>query len=290
MISAQHLDQLKAISIADYLASQGHQPLFRRGSELLYHSPLRDEKTPSFSVNVAKNVFVDFGQPDCNGDVIRLVQLLHLCGFTQAVEYLERLNVCLVKNSFSLSGLTHFEDKAAELIAVKPLAHPALIQYVEKRGIPSAVAVRYLQQVHYQHQNRPFFALGFANDVGGFELRAKVGPTEVKRSLGRKWFTTLEVPGSTVVNLFEGFFDFLSALVFYRQTAPRCTTIILNTTANLTKALPALAQYRQINVYLDRDHAGQNTLNLLIKEGLHTIDRSSIYQNHKDFNEFLTKH
>ncbi|GAB4017851.1 hypothetical protein GCM10028808_50520 [Spirosoma migulaei] len=49
--------------------------------------------------------------------------------------------------------------------------------------------------------------------------------------------------------MFEGFFDFLSALTYKKQLRPECTTIILNSTTNLAQALPGLEGAKRIHTY-----------------------------------------
>ena len=52
---------MRQIPIADFLARLGHEPVRRSGNELWYRAPYRSERTPSFRVNVAKQLWYDFG-------------------------------------------------------------------------------------------------------------------------------------------------------------------------------------------------------------------------------------
>lgn len=45
---------LRQLPIEDFLARLGYQPVKGRGNELWYHAPYRDDRTPSFRVNVEK--------------------------------------------------------------------------------------------------------------------------------------------------------------------------------------------------------------------------------------------
>ena len=55
------IDIVKQIPLADFLARLGHEPVRRSGNELWYRAPYRSERTPSFRVNVAKQLWYDFG-------------------------------------------------------------------------------------------------------------------------------------------------------------------------------------------------------------------------------------
>ena len=61
--------------ITDFLQEQGHQPTSVKGNNWWYLSPLRDEHTASFKVDVNKNVWYDFGLGK-GGNLRTLVRLL----------------------------------------------------------------------------------------------------------------------------------------------------------------------------------------------------------------------
>ena len=56
-----NIDAMRQISLADFLARLGHEPVRRSGNEFWYRAPYRNERTPSFRVNVAKRLWYDFG-------------------------------------------------------------------------------------------------------------------------------------------------------------------------------------------------------------------------------------
>lgn len=49
--------------ITDFLHGQGYQPVSIKGSNWWYMSPLRNERTASFKVDVNKNLWYDFDAP-----------------------------------------------------------------------------------------------------------------------------------------------------------------------------------------------------------------------------------
>lgn len=55
--------------------------------------------------------------------------------------------------------------------AVGPLAHMALACYLDRRGIDQDIAKRYLREMHYTRDGKPYFSLAFQSDSGGWEMR-----------------------------------------------------------------------------------------------------------------------
>ena len=49
------IQNIKQISITDYLQQQGYSPARVQGIHFWYCSPLRNEGTPSFKVNIERN-------------------------------------------------------------------------------------------------------------------------------------------------------------------------------------------------------------------------------------------
>ena len=62
----------RRISIRAYLAARGINPRWERGNRGMYLSPLRKERTASFSVSYDKNLWHDFGTGE-GGSIIDLV-------------------------------------------------------------------------------------------------------------------------------------------------------------------------------------------------------------------------
>lgn len=289
MISTSEINRIKQqVAIADLLASRGIQPVSQTGGELAYRSPLRNDSSPSFYVNQQKNVFKDMVVEEHRGDIIRLVELLDGLSFSAALCALQTFVGQPDHPRFFLSGSSLKEPNSAERIReVKLLQNPALLRYVESRGISVANARAYLREVHYSHKSRYLYAVGFPNDRDGYALRNGVG---CKRNIGHSAISTLvgSTVSSPVANLFEGTFDFLSALEYFSQQVPTYPTYVLNSVSNLNQLISHLGSYRRINVYFDLDAAGQKAYETLLTRGLPVRDCSGIYQGYNDFNDFLT--
>ncbi|MFC5408960.1 CHC2 zinc finger domain-containing protein [Larkinella bovis] len=292
MITSQIITDLKQRShlIVEYLGSIGIEPAKTSGNQLVYLSPLTGEQTPSFYVRPQTNHFNCFSSGE-KGDVIRLVQLMERIAFIKAVERLESLAENQ-NSSFSFSGKNFQEPKTEkiehrlQLNAVKELESLALISYMESRGIPLSYAKIYVKEVHYTNGNRNYYSIGFKSDNGGFVLRNSA----FKSWIGQSGITTIPSTDNTTVNVFEGFFDFLSALVYFDVIQPRYTTIILNSTTNLKQALPYVQKANSVNSYLDNDLTGKKALAQLKTKGVKVNDLSELYAEYKDMNEMLIKH
>ena len=64
--------------------------------------------------------------------------------------------------------------------------------------------------------------------------------------------------------------------------------LVLNSVSNVEKAVKALQGYERIDCFLDNDDAGRRTFQRLHDRfGEKVINRSSLYADHKDLNEFL---
>ena len=79
--------------------------------------------------------------------------------------------------------------------------------------------------------------------------------------------------------------DFLSTVTLGLETGD---CLVLNSVANVEKAMRYLDGYERIDCYLDRDEAGRRTLGTLKEHyGERVCDRSALYDGCKDLNEYL---
>lgn len=285
-------DNIKTISIWDYLSSHGIYPAKEYSGYGMYRSPLRDERMPSFKVDYNRNLWCDFGSGE-GGSIIDLVMKMNKCPFIEAIEKLRNFSFMPVKEeqqSFSFHRNPE-KNNGITLIEEKPLEHPGLLEYLQSRKIDLTIAREHCREVHYQTGGRNYYAIGFANDAGGYEIR---NPS-FKGSIAPKDITHIrQKDKKESCFLFEGFLDYLSLLTIRHQLNPEYTSsnwhdnIILNSTANLQKVLPLLADYGQTYCFLDNDKAGMTVYRKLQKElGYRVRDSSHHYSGYKDLNEYL---
>ena len=278
------LHDIKQISIVAYLARAGHKPKLIKGVNYWYCSPLRSELTPSFKVNAERNQWYDFGTGD-HGDIIDLVCALQHCATAEAMRRLSRLKETLSAESFSFGGTTPLRSQAPsmELISIQDVKHPKLLLYLEERGLQPSETSPFLSEIYYKVSEKCFFALGFPNDAGGWELRNPY----FKGCFAPKAITTIKGTDSHKLQLFEGFMDFLS----WRKLHPegQDDSIMLNSLTLLPKLIPSLHPYPIIESFLDNDEAGDRATKQLFDAGLPVKDMRACYTPYKDVNEYLVQ-
>lgn len=276
------LHDIKQVSIVDYLAQTGYKPKLIKGVNYWYCSPLRAELTPSFKVNAERNQWYDFATGD-HGDIIDLVCALLHCSTAEAMRRLSALKGVRLAPSFSFGGITpvSLQRASMELSSVQVVKHPKLLLYLSERGLQPSDVSPFLSEVYYRVSEKCFFALGFQNDAGGWELRNPY----FKGCFAPKAITTIKGTDSHKLQLFEGFIDFLS----WRKLHPeeQDDSIILNSLTLLPKLIPTLHPYLIIESLLDNDEAGDRATKQLFDAGLPIKDRRACYAPYKDINEYL---
>ena len=290
------MNDLKNISIRQFLARRGILPKYERNGYGMYLSPLREERTPSFKVDYVRNLWYDFGLGE-GGTLLTLVMRLERCDSREAVRRLqngEKRDAGSASLSPSVGerpavgGPSPVVRLAAvpalRILSDDPLRHPALIGYLVSRGIVPSVAAAFCREVRYEVNGRAFFAVGFRNDAGGWELRS----ARFKGGSSPKHITTIDNRSDTVI-AFEGFMDFLAYLSLKHPERLRIDAAVLNSVVNLPKAIPFLSRHPVIHAFFDNDEAGRKTTSDLIRlcPRSEVIDQSSFYSGHKDVNDYL---
>lgn len=274
------IQAIKCLSIRDYLAQRGLHPTKDNPCYGFYRSPLREERTPSFKVDYGQNLWYDFGL-GVGGSIIDLVMRLERCDFTQAVRLLGGGGRTAISTPASTSALPTVP--ALRILSDMPLRHPALVNYLSSRGIGSEIALTHCREVHYVVGGRSYFAVGFRNNAGGWELRSE----RFKGCVSPKHITTID-NRSDIVVAFEGFTDFLSYLSMKPDGWPHLDATVLNSVANLPKAIPFLKRHSTIHAFFDNDEAGRKATTELKRlcPNSTIVDRSNFYRGHKDLNEY----
>lgn len=282
-----NIEDIRAIPITELLARLGHEPKRQRGDECWYLAPYREERTASFQVNIRKNVWHDFGTGR-GGDIFTLAgELTDSRDFKEQADFITRIYGGLTpqrKTVFRPKENDKDDNDGKECltdIRFGPLYDKVLLRYLEERGICSDVALPNCEEVRYCLHGKWYFAIGFRNRSGGYELRNRF----FKGSLSPKDISLID-NGSGICNLFEGFIDYLSWMVLGLGCGD--DYLVLNSVALLERSFTVLDRYERINCYLDRDEAGRRTLDALRKRyGNRIEDCSALYKGFKDLNEYL---
>ena len=286
--------QAKAEALPEFLGRMGYQPARDRGNDLWYTSPFRpNERTPSFKIDRAKNVWYDHGL-GTGGTIIDFIQQLNQVQDISRV--LSTIADILGSSPRSNIVLPSQVSRAPERLRAPPvidsvgvIASRALEDYVASRAIPLDLARLYLKEVAYRVEGNAYKALAFPNNAGGFEVRNP----GFKGTLGTKDVSYLVKEGSQQAAVFEGVFDFLSVLAHYKREEANANVLVLNSLALLERGTTRLqdAGIRKVHAYLDQDEAGFAGLAHLQAVGdlgtWEVADASSLYRGYKDANAFL---
>ena len=93
------------------------------------------------------------------------------------------------------------------MVEDKPLEHPRLLEYLKRRKINPEIAKKHCREIYYRIGERTYYAIGFANDTGGYELR---NPS-FKGCIAPKDITRIRQENKMEgCFLFEGFMDYLT--------------------------------------------------------------------------------
>lgn len=288
--NTMNIEEAKAIRLADYLQSLGYSPVKQQGNSLWYKSPFREESEPSFKVNTGLNRWFDFGLGK-GGNILALAKELYQDDYVLSL--LDRIagqTPHIRHTSFS------FRQQASEpnfqQLELRELAHPALLRYLQERGIDTAIARNECKELHFTHNGKPYFAIGFENVAGGYEIRNQffkgcIAPKDITHIRQTK-----QQPDTCY--LFEGFMDYLSFLTIRKQKQPQYSGLqgqgymVLNSVSNLGKAMDRLPDYERIHCFFDNDQAGNKACLELQRAFSYKVRDASIhYSEYKDLNDFL---
>lgn len=276
--------EAKTIPITDYLSGLGFEPAKIRGIDHWYHSPFREERTPSFKVNLHLNVWYDHGTGE-GGSILDLGARLHQCTLQEFLEKLSQGN----HNKFSFHR-QHLQIEKPEsklkVISVKALADPELVHYLNTRGINPETAIKYCKEIEFRIGPRVYSAVGFPNQSGAYELRNRW----FKGSSSPKDFSFIN-NNAEKLSVLEGFIDFLSVVQLNHSEFKKLTQdsdfLVLNSLRLLNRGLPLLHSHKEINLFLDNDLPAKEAMKGLKDKVIRFNDASILYQQHKDVNEYL---
>lgn len=273
--------QAKEIDMVLYLSKLGYEPVQIRNGDYWYISPLRKEKTASFKVNRTINRWYDHGLGK-GGNLIDFAILYNDCTIK---EFLQTLSI---DSSFHKATPERFdkvdrEDRSEiKVLEIKELRNAILLHYLEHRRVPREIAKQFCKEVYYEIAGKKYYAIGFTNNSGGFELRNPY----FKGSCTPKDITTV-IHHTKEMTVFEGFFDFLSFIALLSPEDRLSTDFtILNSISFFQKARPLIEQYEVVNLYLDNDLTGQNCSLRALAMYKGYRDKSSLYKQYKDVNEW----
>jgi hypothetical protein len=140
------------------------------------------------------------------------------------------------------------QTPSTEIQSIGPVKSKALLTYLRQRHISIPLAASRVQEAHYRCGEKTYFGLAFANDSGGYELRNPM----FKGTLGTKDITTIPGPTSDRVSVFEGFFDYLTAVTMNNGPLDH-TAIILNSVSFRDRTVEKIRTLSPSKVEIYRD-------------------------------------
>lgn len=234
-----NIQQAKAIQIVDLLQSMGYKPKHTTsgGNEVWYCSPLRKEKTPSFSVKISDNCWKDFG--GSGGNILDFVMEYENTDLRGALIFLDNKYGSITSATAVIRKVRKTNnDNSIILDKIQPLKYQVLLDQLAQKGIPSKLATMYLEEAYYSNGGKRYFGYCMKNDKGGYEIHNQY----FKGATGGKTLTTLKGADPSRVTVFEGMTDFLSALQYHNILGFQTDVIILHSLSFLTGIIEDIKQ------------------------------------------------
>jgi DNA primase len=277
------IEEVRQTDIVDYLSKLGYKPAKVRNTDYWYLSPLREEKTPSFKVNKKLNRWYDHGIGK-GGNIIDFAIQYHHCTVGEFLFSFSN-NFSFHRPLLSQSQKQQNESEEGKIKVIKegPISSLTLIRYLQQRRIPLEVAECFCKEVKYELNNKEYFAIGFKNNAGGYEIRNPY----FKGCSSPKDISTFS-NGAKDAAVFEGFTDLLSFITIHQnQQQVLLDFVVLNSVSFFDRARSIMEDHESIMLYLDRDATGQNYSQYALSLSNKYKDESYLYKQYKDLNDWL---
>ena len=274
--------QFNSISLEEVLQILGHLPTKQTEKEAWFLNPFSTENQASFKLDKRNNIWYLYSEGIGGNNTDFMIKYLN-ASVKEVLEWAEMQHFSSFhQQNFPNQKLENLH-KNYEIIEVKEIQHPALMEYLRTRKVENQT--EFLKEIHYQMNDKNYFGIGFKNNSGGYEIRNKYS----KICLGKKDVSTIK-NGSGNVKIFEGFFDFLSFknIENFLEKEPS-DYIILNSVSMIHNIKNSLGNYENIELYFDNDEAGNRAVKMLKNELENIEDCRVLYSDLKDLNEYLTQ-
>jgi hypothetical protein len=331
-----NIQQAKEIPLDELLAWLGFTPAKNVNGELWYKSPFRaNDDTPSFKLSVSKKAWFDHGdQSSQGGSIIDFALRYYQLGdkdISGALRELRAYSGSHVANDRKqpTHGAGNGQVRASKqpdlsehpnLPIEEPTGHilnyvkefevwqgygrnrkySPLAQYLLDRAINPNIAAPYVVNIGFSPAKQPtkkWYGVGFRNNSGGFEVRAKFGDVGFKTCVGTKDLTFYAgrpkegEPKPNRLHVFEGFPDFLTYLCMFEVINPQQENyLILNGATLAGRAIEALKNQEQkfepVILWTQNDQAGQETAQAFLDLTDRTVlTAGHYYEGFKDLND-----
>jgi hypothetical protein len=275
-------NDVSRIDLVDYLSSIGFNPVKIRNADHWYLSPLRTERTASFKVNRKLNQWYDHGLGE-GGGLLQFGALFYHCSRKEFFQTLNSFSGVSPRSFFRASEPKKPQEPQIRIIKAERLSSFSLLKYINERRIPEEIAARYCHEITFEMHRRRYGAIGFRNDLGGYELR-------------NRWFKGSSAPKTITsyqnlskrISVFEGFFDFLTyQAISQNQEFEPTGFLMLNSISFFEKSKSLMEGYPEIHLFLDRDKSGKALSEKATSTNNQYLDQSGLYKGYNDLNEWV---
>ena len=271
--------QFNKISVEEVLQSLGHFPTKQNEKEAWFINPFSKENNASFKINKNLNYWYLFSE-GIGGNNIDFMKKYLNASISEVLDWAENQNFSSFHQQTKNQKLFNL-PKTYEILEVKEIQHPALLQYLKSRKVENQKHL--VSEIHYQMNDKKYFGIGFKNDSDGYEIRNAYS----KICLGKKDITTIKNNSKSLL-VFEGFFDFLSFKNIEESLENEPSDyMILNSVSMINKIKNSLETYEKIDLYFDNDEAGNRAVEIIKNEKIEAEDCRVLYSDFKDLNDWL---
>jgi len=271
--------QFNKISVEVVVQSFGHFPTKQNEKEAWFLNPFSKENDASFKINKNLNCWYLFSE-GIGGNNIDLMKKYLNASISEVLNWAENQNFSSFHQQSGNYKLFNL-PKTYEIVEVKDIQHPALVQYLKSRKVERQKHL--IQEIHYQMNDKKYFGIGFKNDSDGYEIRNAYS----KICLGKIDITTIKNNSKSLL-VFEGFFDFLSFKNIEESLENEPSDyMILNSVSMINKIKNSLETYEKIDLYFDNDEAGNRAVEIIKNEKIEAEDCRVLYSDFKDLNDWL---
>ena len=272
--------QFNTIPLEEVLLSLGHLPTKQNEKEAWYLNPFATESQASFKINKSLNKWYLFSEGIGGNNVDLLKKYLNKTT-SEVLIWAEDQSFSSFQNQNIPYQKFENSSKNYEILDVKEIQHPALLEYLRERKVENQT--QFLYEIHYRMKDKNNFGIGFKNDSGGYEIRNKYS----KICLGRKDVSTIK-NGAESLRVFEGFFDFLSFKNVENFLVKEPSDyLISNSVSMISNIKNLLENYENIELYFDNDDAGNRAVEMIKNENKNAEDCRVLYSDFKDLNDWL---
>ncbi|MBT2622855.1 toprim domain-containing protein [Chryseobacterium sp. ISL-6] len=272
--------QFNTIRLEEVLLSLGHLPTKQNEKEAWYLNPFANESQASFKINKSLNNWYLFSE-GIGGNNTDFMKKYINASVNEVLVWAENQNFSSFQNQKIPDQKLENLSKNYEILDVKKIQHPALLEYLRERKVENQT--QFLHEIHYRMKDKNYFGIGFKNDSSGYEIRNKYS----KICLGKKDISTIK-NDSNSLRVFEGFFDFLSFknVENFLEKEP-LDYLILNSVSMIHNIKSSLGNYENIELYFDNDEAGNRAIEMIKNENEIAEDCRVLYSDFKDLNDWL---